>query len=71
MNPGKSVSLVSTLALEDQHLYRAGALADGQKLWRSFYNERILRAVAQYVNTKGHHDIDELARRIASLPVDR
>lgn len=67
----KTHSLVSTLPLDDQCIYSPGKLTEGQQLWNKFKTERIVRAFAQYVNTKGYHDIEQLALRVASLPVDR
>lgn len=59
------------LPLDDRHIYIPGKLTPGQQLWNKFKTERIMRAFAQYVNTKGYHDIEELALRVASLPTDR
>jgi hypothetical protein len=67
----KAANLVPTLPVDDQCIYTPGKLTEGQQLWNKFKTERIVRAFAKYVNTKGYHDIEELAQRVASLPTDR
>lgn len=59
------------LPYDDSNVYIVGRLNDGQKLWRDFNNEVIIRAVGRYFNQKGLDRLHELIDRTASLPADR